>query len=83
VVLFAFEAFVAHIRSQGRRSHACQPVVGFDSQGEEGLCQWLVFGPSGGKAEAGDHPRRVDGNEQAETLVPSQAIGPSDVGETR
>jgi hypothetical protein len=40
----------------------------------------VVLGGSGGESKAGDHPRRVDGHEQAKAFVPSQAIGPPDVG---
>ena len=84
VVFRAFEAFVDHLRPRGRRSHALEPriVIRSSPKGEEGFGQRLVLGGSGGEAEAGDYPGGVDGDEQTETLVPSQAITPADVGTT-
>jgi hypothetical protein len=80
MVLFAFEASIGYVGPQSRRPHAPQPWVSFGAQGEERLGQRLVFGGSGGEAEAGDHPLRADRDQQAKTLVPSQAVRPSDVG---
>src|SRR5215207_2273773 len=80
VVVLALEALVDHVRSRSCRSCAPEPGVGSSPQGEEGLGQRLVLGGSGGEAEAGDHPRWVDGDEQAKAFVPPQAIGPADVG---
>src|SRR5215207_3624877 len=77
MVLFALEALIGHVWPRGRRSHARRPGVRLAAQSEEGFGQRLVFGAGAG--ETGDHPRRGDGNEQAEALVPSQAVGPSDV----
>jgi hypothetical protein len=53
MVLLSFEAFVGYVRTQGRRSRARQPLVRFGSQGEEGLCQGLVFAGSRGETKAG------------------------------
>jgi hypothetical protein len=78
VILFALEAHIGHVWSGSRRSRARRPGIRLAAQGKEGLGQRLVFGGSTG--ETGDHPGRVDGNEQAESLVPPQAVGPSDVG---
>src|SRR5215217_5492655 len=50
--------------------------------GEEGLGYLLVGGRSGREAKARDDARRICGHEQTEALVPSQAVRPSDVGET-
>src|SRR5215208_7914681 len=80
VVVLALKALVDHVWPRSCRSCASEPAVGSSPQGEEGLGQRLVLGGSGGEAKAGDHPRRVDGHEQAKTFVPSQAIGPPDVG---
>jgi hypothetical protein len=48
--------------------------------GQEGLRHLLVCGGSGGEAEARHHARGIDGHEQTEAFVPSQAVEPSDVG---
>jgi len=54
------------------------PVHLSSSCGKEAF-QLLVGGRSSPKAEARYDPARVDGGEQAKALVPSQAVGPSDV----
>jgi hypothetical protein len=48
--------------------------------GEEGLRHLLIGGGSGTEAEVRDDARRIDGHEQTLAFVPSQAVGPSDVG---
>src|SRR5215211_1031695 len=80
VVVLALKASVDHVRPRGHRSRAPELGVGSSPQGEEGLGQRLVLGGSGGQAKAGDHPCGVDGEEQAKAFVPSQAVGPPDVG---
>jgi hypothetical protein len=49
---------------------------------EEGLGHLLVGGRSSTEAEARDDARRIDGHQQTKTLVPAQAIRPSDVRTT-
>src|SRR5215203_2008395 len=79
MVFFALETLVGHVGSRGCRSHARQPRVRSVADGEEGLGHLLVGDGSGREAEARDDARRTCGYEQTEALVPSQAIGPSDV----
>ena len=80
MVLGALEAFVGYVRATTERADATQPGVRSGSYGEEGLGQGLVGAGGTAEAEAGDHPRRIDCGEQGEALVPSYAVGPSDVG---
>jgi hypothetical protein len=80
VVLFALKTSIDYIGPKSRRSYAPQPWVGFRAQGEEGLGQRLVFGGSGGEAEAGDYPLRIDRDQQAKALVPCQAVRLPNIG---
>jgi hypothetical protein len=80
MVLGALETFVGYVRATTERADATQPGVRSGSYGEEGLGQGLVGAGGTAEAEAGDHPRRIDRGEQGEPLVPSYAVGPSDVG---
>src|SRR5215213_8045115 len=81
MVFFALKALVGHVGSRGEsRSHARQPRVRSMPHGEKGLGHLLVGGRSGAEAKARDDARGINGHEQTETLVPSQAIGPTDVG---
>src|SRR5215218_9550284 len=82
MVLGALEALVCYVGSRGGRAHADEPLVRAGSQGEEALRQLLVGCGSCPEAEAGYYPARVDGGEQAKALIPSQAVGPSDVRTT-
>src|SRR3954470_8308454 len=80
VILRPFEALVGHIRAREEgRAHTRKPWVWPGSYGEEGFRHLLVGGGGGCETEARDHPRGIDGGEQAEALVPSQAVGPPDV----
>src|SRR3954452_21578838 len=80
VILRPFEALVGHIRAREEgRAHTRKPWIWPGSYGEEGLCHLLVGGGGGCETEARDHPTGIDGGEQAEALVPSQAVGPPDV----
>src|SRR5918995_1448380 len=83
VVFGAFEALVDHIRPQGRRTRAPYPGVRPSPHGEESLGHLLIGGGGGAKAETRHHSRRIDGGEQAKALVPSQTVGPPDVGVAR
>lgn len=49
------------------------------AHGEECLGSLLVGGRSSTEAKARDDARGINGREQTETFVPSQAIGPSNV----
>src|SRR5215216_39258 len=83
MVFFTLEALVGHVGSCGRRSHAQKSRVwSMPHGGEEGLDHLLVSGRSGTEAKARDEARRICGHEQTEALVPSQAVGPSNVCET-
>src|SRR5215217_1974514 len=46
----------------------------------ERLRQSLVSGGCGPETEARDNPGRICSGEQAEAFVPSDAVGPADVG---
>ncbi len=76
----ALKALVDHVHSGGGTPHTPKPSVRLSPHGKESLSQGLVFGGSRGEAEAGDHSSGIAGHEQAESLIPSQAVGPSDVG---
>ena len=80
MVFSALKALVGYVGSASSRAHADEPLVRSGSQGEEGFCQLLVGGGSGCEAEARYDPARVDGAQQAKAFVPSQAVGPTDVG---
>jgi hypothetical protein len=79
VVLGALETFIGYIGPRGSRAHTDEPWIRAGSCGKEAFRQLLVGGRSSPKAEARYDPARVDGGEQAKALVPSQAVGPSDV----
>jgi hypothetical protein len=49
------------------------------AHGEECLGSLLVGGRSCTEAKARDDARGINGHEQTETFVPSQAVGPSNV----
>src|ERR687892_246014 len=80
VVICPLKALVDHVGYRGGRAHASESGVRLGSGGEEGFGRLLVSGGSGTEAEARDDPGGVDGGEQPEALVPSQAITPTDVG---
>src|ERR687897_1022969 len=82
VVFSALEALVGYVGSRSGRAHADEPSVGLGSQDEEGFRHLLVGCGSVREAEARYDPGRVRGGQQAETFVPSQAVGPSDVRTT-
>src|SRR5215203_1183219 len=80
MVFLALEALVGHVESRGEsRSHAWQPRVRSMTHGEEGLGSLLVGGRSSTEAKTRDDARGINGHEQTETFVPSQAVGPSNV----
>ncbi len=80
VVLKTLEAFVGHAVSRGSLSHAGEPRVRMASGFEEGLGQRLVGGGGRPEAVAGDGTPRAHGHEELESLVPPQAVGPSNAG---
>jgi hypothetical protein len=80
VIVGALEPFIGYIGSPGSQAHTDEPRIRAGSCGKEAFRQLLIGGRSSPKAEARYDPARVDGGEQAETFVPSQAVGPSDVG---
>ena len=80
VVICPLETLVDHVGYRGGRAHAPESGVRPGSGGEEGFGRQLLSGGSGTEAEARDDPGGVDGGEQPEPLVPSQAITPTDVG---
>jgi hypothetical protein len=79
MVVLTLKAFVDYVGAQGGRSYALEPGVRSSSQGEEGFGRWLILGGSRGETKTGDRPCWVDGDEQAKSLIPSQAVGPPDV----
>src|SRR5215212_2241654 len=80
MVFLALKALVGHVESRGEsRSHAWQPRVRSMAHGEEGLGSLLVGGRSSTEAKTRDDARGINGHEQTETFVPSQAVGPSNV----
>jgi hypothetical protein len=83
MVLFAFETFVGYVRTTAERADASQSGVWSGSYGEEGLCQRLVGGCGTPETETSDYPCRICSGEQRETLVPSYAVGPTDVSLSR
>src|SRR5215211_3480495 len=80
VVICPLKALVDHVGYRGGRAHAPESGVRLGSYGEEGFGRLLISGGSGTEAEARDDPGGIDGGEQPEPLVPSQAITPTDVG---
>jgi hypothetical protein len=83
VVLDSFETLVRHVASRGGPPHAGKPQVRVAPGGEEGLGHRLVGGGGGRETEACDDARGAHGDQQPEALVPSQSVGPSDVGVAR
>src|SRR5215208_636351 len=80
MVFLALKALVGQVESRGEsRSHAWQPRVRSMAHGEEGLGSLLVGGRSSTEAKTRDDARGINGHEQTETFVPSQAVGPSNV----
>ena len=80
MVFGAFEAFVGYLSSREGRAHTFEPGVWIGPEIEEGLRQRLLGTRGGPETKARDHPGGIDRGEQRETLLPSQAIGPTDVG---
>src|ERR687897_1486767 len=81
-VLCAFETLVCYVGPLSSRAHADEPSVRSSPHSEEGFRQLLVGCGSSSETEARYDPGRVDGGEQAKALIPSQAVGPSDVRTT-
>jgi len=79
MVLGTFKALVGYVGTTAKRADATQSGVRLGSYGEEGLGQRLVGGGGRAETEASDHPCRIYRGEQREALVPSYAVGPSDV----
>src|SRR5215204_100220 len=80
MVFFALETLVGYIRSRADRHNAFEPGVRVSPEGEEALSQGLVGGGGSPEAETRNHSGAIHCCEQAKTLVPSQAVGPADVG---
>ena len=76
----SLEALVDHVRSRGGTPHTPKSSVRLSPPGKESLGQRLIFSGSRGEAEAGDYSSGIAADKQAESFVPSQAVGPSDVG---
>jgi hypothetical protein len=79
MVLGTFETLVGYVGTTAERADATQSGIRSGPYGEEGLGQRLVGGGGTTEAEASDYPCRIDRGEQREALVPSYAVGPSDV----
>src|SRR5215218_172199 len=79
VVFSSLKALVCNIRTRASRAHADESSVGSGSCSKEGLRKLLVGCGSSCETEARYDPGRVCGGEQAKALIPSQAVGPSDV----
>jgi hypothetical protein len=82
MVLDALETLVGYVGSRADRSRADEPFVRGGPHGEEGLRQSLVGGGGSPETEARHDPRGIDRREQGEAFVPSDAVGPTDVGVT-
>ena len=79
VVLCTLEAFVAHVGPREGRAHACEPGVGSGPHREEGFGQWLIGGGGTPETETRYCPGGLYSGKQGEALVPSYAVGPTDV----
>jgi hypothetical protein len=82
VVFSTFKAFVGHLGSSDRQSHARQPRVWPVAHCQEDLGQWLIFRGSRGETETYYDACGVNSDEQARSLISSQTIAPSDDGLT-
>jgi hypothetical protein len=80
VVFGSLETLVGDIESRRGPSHARKPRVRVGSGVEESLSHRLVGGGGACEAETRDDTFWAYGDQQPEAFVPSQAIGPSDVG---
>ena len=80
MVFEALEALVGNVSPREGRAHAPQPGVRIGPQVEERLRQGLVGRRGSAETKARDHPGGIDRGEQRETLLPSYAVGPADVG---
>src|SRR5918995_674728 len=80
VVLGSFETFVGYVGSRGDRSYTGKALVLLSPHSKESLGHLLVGGRGGSKAENRDDSRGICSGEQRKAFVPSQAVGPSDVG---
>ena len=79
LVCLALKALVDDIGTQGGRPNTGQAGVGLAAQGKKRLRQRLVFGAGRAKAKAGDHPHRVDRQQQMEPFIPAQAVAPANI----
>src|SRR5688500_390401 len=80
VVLGSFETFVGYVGSTGDRSYTAKASVRLSPHGNERLGHLVVGGGGGSKAETRDDSGGICSGEQRKAFVPSQAVGPSDVG---
>src|ERR687897_690112 len=80
VVLGSFETFVGYVGSRGDRSYTGKALVLLSPHSKESLGHLLVGGRGGSKAETRDDSSGICSGEQRKAFVPSQAVGPSDVG---
>ena len=75
----ARKALVGQVPAPGRLSQSGQPGMGSMPEGEEVPGQSRVIGAGWGKAEAGDDPMGIDGEQQVEALIPAQTVAPANV----
>src|SRR5215218_11368377 len=80
VVLGSFETFVGYVGYRGDRSYTAEASVRLSSHSKESLGHLLIGGGGGSKAETRDDSGGICSGEQRKAFVPSQAVGPSDVG---
>src|SRR5919112_1940130 len=80
VVLCSFETFIGYVGARGGRSYTAKASVRLSPHSKESLRHLLIGGGGGSKAETRDDSGGICSGEQRKAFVPSQAVGPSDVG---
>ena len=80
VVLCSFETFIGYVGARGGRSYTAKASVRLSPHSKESLRHLLIGGGGGSKAETRDDSGGICSGQQRKAFVPSQAVGPSDVG---
>src|SRR5215468_10336613 len=72
MVRLALKALVDDIWPPGRGPHTRQARMGMATEAKKRLRQRLILGAGGPTTKAGDHPNRVDGQQEVDSFIPAQ-----------
>ena len=81
MVRLAFKALVDDIRPTGRGPHTLQARMGMATEDKKRLRQRLILGAGGPTTQDGDHPNRVDGQQEVDAFIPAQPVTPANIGQ--